>query len=146
MQDLDRKNYLVVHQLSDRQVADLVELYQQAWWSRGREPADVGRMLAHSDGVVGLVDPGTDTLVGFARFLTDRVYKAVIFDVMVLDSLRGAGAGQQVMDALMAHPRMSGVAHVELYCLPEMVPFYQRWGFTDELGELRYMRIIPVAD
>jgi len=27
----------------------------------------------------------------------------------------------------------------ELYCLPELVPFYRKWGFTEELGGLRFM-------
>jgi hypothetical protein len=44
------------------------------------------------------------------------------------------------MDALLEHPSLKTVRHLELYCLPELIPFYRRWGFTDELGELRFLR------
>jgi hypothetical protein len=40
------------------------------------------RMLQHTDLVVGVcTEPGQ--LVGFTRVLTDQVFKAVIFDVIV---------------------------------------------------------------
>ncbi len=44
------------------------------------------------------------------------------------------------MDALVEHPRMKDVLHFELYCRPELVSFYERWGFTNQLGELQFMR------
>jgi hypothetical protein len=44
------------------------------------------------------------------------------------------------MDALLAHPRLADVEMIELSCQRDMVPFYRRWGFTDELGESLRMR------
>ncbi|MDN3016462.1 hypothetical protein PH210_09630 [Paenibacillus sp. BSR1-1] len=29
-----------------------------------------------------------------------------------------------------------------LYCRPEMVPFYHKWGFSEKLGDLTFMRLI----
>jgi hypothetical protein len=46
-----------------------------------------------------------------------------------------------LMDAVVNHPALRSVTHLELYCLPEMTPFYERWGFTTDLGELRLMRL-----
>jgi GNAT superfamily N-acetyltransferase len=116
----------------------LTRLYQNEWWTRGRRAEDVRRMLSASDLSFGLLDEGR--LVGFSRVLTDGVYKALILDVIVEHGLRGTGAGRQLMDAILGHERLAPVRHLELYCLPELTAFYERWGFTAELGELRLMR------
>jgi len=130
-----------IEELTEAQVHDLVALCQQAWWSKGRELAGVRRMLEQTDLFVAFCEPGSARLVAFARALTDGVYKAIIFDVIVAESHRDLGLGRALMDALIEHPQLRTVRHLELYCLPELVPFYERWGFTDELGELRYMRL-----
>lgn len=63
-----------------------------------------------------------------------------MLDVIVEASHRRTGMGRELMDAVLGHLRLEGVLHFELYCRPELVPFYERWGFTDDLGELRFMR------
>ncbi len=40
-------------------------------------------MLAHTDLVFALVDTDSDRLVGLARVLTDTIYRASVFDVIV---------------------------------------------------------------
>src|SRR5262249_13982719 len=107
----------------------------------GRDPGDVRRMLEASDVVIGLCEPASQRLVGFARVLTDYVYKALILDVIVAASHRGRGLGQVLLDAVLEHPALLSVRHFELYCRPDMVPFYQRWGFTTDIGELHFMRL-----
>jgi GNAT superfamily N-acetyltransferase len=130
-----------VDKLTEAQVPDLVALYQKEWWTKGRQLADVRRLLAHADIVVAYCERESRRLVAFARVLTDGVYKALIFDVIVADSHRDLGLGRVLMDAIVEHPKLKTVRHLELHCLPELIPFYQRWGFTDELGELHFMRL-----
>jgi GNAT superfamily N-acetyltransferase len=129
-----------IDRLSEDHVRDLHALYQREWWSEGRTLPDIRRMLDHSDALAAFVDGETGRLAAFARVLTDYTYKALIFDVMVDERHRGAGLGRMVMDAVLSHPDLQAVEHFELYCRPEMVPFYERWGFTAELGELQLMR------
>ncbi len=45
-----------------------------------------------------------------------------------------------VLDVIVEHPRLADVRSVEIVCQPDMVPFYRRWGFTDEVGGSRLMR------
>lgn len=45
-----------------------------------------------------------------------------------------------MMNEIINHPTLSRVEQYELYCLDEMVPFYEKWGFSDGLADLRLMR------
>lgn len=130
----------LIHQLSDSQIADLHQLYQTTWWSKGRELADIRRMLAHSDHLFGLCEPTTERLVAFARVLSDSVYRALIFDVIVDEAFRGQGLGRQLMDAVVSDPALQGLERLSLICTPEMVPFYEQWGFSCGELDLRLMR------
>jgi GNAT superfamily N-acetyltransferase len=131
-----------IEQLDERQVADLHALYQSEWWTKGRALEDVRRMLAGSDVVIGYLESDTGRLVAFARVLTDFVYKALVLDVIVAASHRGRGLGGTLMTAVLEHPKLKDVRHFELYCLPEMMPFYEQWGFTDDTGGVRFMRLV----
>jgi GNAT superfamily N-acetyltransferase len=130
--------------LVERLDGDLPEqlhrLYLAEWWTHRRNLDDVRRMLEGSDVVLGLVDEDTGALAGFARVITDFVFKALVLDVIVEAGYRGTGLGARLMDEVVGHPRLSDVLHFELYCRPELVPFYERWSFTNELGELAFMR------
>ncbi|MBW4642125.1 MAG: GNAT family N-acetyltransferase [Goleter apudmare HA4340-LM2] len=130
--------YKVVTQLTENQILELVDLFKNEFWSQKRLHRDVVKMLNASDILIGLVDEN-EQLIGFARVLTDFVYRATIYDVMIKSTHRQKGLGAQLFDAVINHPQLSEVEFVALYCLPEMMPFYQRWGFTDEIGELHLM-------
>jgi len=117
---------------------DLMRLYRGEWWSRERHPDDVRRMLDGTDEIIAFASDGR--LVAFARVVTDYVYKALVFDVIVDPAQRGTGAGRMLVEALLEHPRLRDVEHLELYCRPEHVAFYAQWGFTAELGALHFMR------
>lgn len=128
------------HVLSEAQVGQLHSLFQNEWWSAGRSLADVRVMLQHSDFIFGIVAPQSQELLSFARILTDRVFKAAIFDVIVHPAHRHAGLGSKLMAHILSHEDIARVQHIELYCLPERAQFYQRHDFTAELGELLFLR------
>lgn len=126
--------------LNDTQVRELHQLYQNEWWTKGRTLDDVRRMLEHSDYIFALCEAQTSHLVAFARVLTDRVFKAFIFDVVVAPSHRGHRLGAGIVERILQHPDLASVKHFELYCLPELVPFYERWGFSPEVGGIVFLR------
>ena len=133
--------YDTLHQLNARHRAQLLRLYRGEWWSRDRTEAEVSRMLDAADLVlVGVVERESDTLVGFTRVLTDGIFKAMVFDVIVAPDRRGDGIGRLLIEAALAHERVRDVEHLELYCRPEHVPFYERWGFERAPADLCFMR------
>lgn len=129
----------VLQPLPREYASQLLELFRAEWWTRHRRLPDVERLLDTNRYCFGLVD-ADDRLVGFSRVVTDGVFKALVLDVIVHRDRRGRGEGRLLMERLLAHEELRHVAHFELYCLPEMIPFYERWGFTAELGSLRFLR------
>lgn len=133
-------DHTIIYELSDTHIDQLVELYSGEWWSVGRQRNDIVRMLAASSPVVGFTENSGEKLIAFTRVLSDFVYKALIFDVIVAPEQRGKGLGARLMEEVLSHPKLADVQHFELYCRPEMAAFYQRWGFTAELGDLSFLR------
>lgn len=69
--------------------------------------------------VFALREPASRRLVAFARVLSDFVFKAIIFDVIIAPSHRRLGIGEALLRRILAHPRLRRVRDVELYCLPD---------------------------
>ncbi len=133
-------SYEVSDRLTAEQADELLRLYRGEWWSRRRTSGDVARLLAGSDLIVALVEAQSRSLAAFARVVTDGVCLALILDVIVAPGHRGRGVGRLLMDSVLAQAALRDVVSVELVCQPELVPFYAKWGFTDEVGRSRLMR------
>ena len=101
---------------------------------------DIRKLLVNSDIIFALSDSESDELLAFSRVLTDDTYFALIFDVIVAPKLRGEGVGRLLMSSVMSHPRVACVKSVELVCQPELVSFYRKWGFTENVGRSLLMR------
>lgn len=129
---------IVESTLEPSRLPDLLELLRTAWWMSDRTPEDVALMLTESDLVFVLTSAGR--VVGFARILTDFTYVALLLDVVVAEDSRGSGYGAALLDAVVEHPRLAVVRSLELVCQPELIPFYRRWGFTDQVGRSLLMR------
>ena len=129
----------VITSLNEKQINQLVSLYKSEFWCEKRNYNDVVKMLNNTNIAIGAVTEAND-LIGFVRVLTDFVYKATIFDLIVHPGWRNKKLGRLLMDKTIGHPQLKDVEHFDLNCLPEMYPFYEKWGFTTELGELGFMR------
>lgn len=131
-------NYQVVNQLNETQISELVELYKHEFWSKNRTSQGVTKMLAASDVIIALINEEQE-LIAFCRVLTDFVYRGVLYDVIVKPSYRKMGFGAKLLDEVVNHPQLKAVENLALFCLPEMIPFYERWGFTYDVNALKIM-------
>ncbi|MBW4446712.1 MAG: GNAT family N-acetyltransferase [Spirirestis rafaelensis WJT71-NPBG6] len=130
--------YRIVSQLTENQISELLDLYKNEFWSNKRTHQDVVQMLAASDIIIGLVDDN-EKLIGFTRLLTDFVYRAIIFDVIIKPTHRNMKLSSKLMDAVVNHPQLKSIDWIALCCLPEMVPYYERWGFTSKFSKIQLM-------
>ena len=119
-----------IAQLTEAQIEDLHQLYQSTWWGQKRTVPGIKKMLQNTDLIIGFCEVKTKKLIGFTRVLTDYVYRAVFWDVMVEESYRGQGLGKALVEAVINHPSLQEVEAISLVCLPEMVPFYENLGFN----------------
>jgi predicted N-acetyltransferase YhbS len=97
-------------------------------------------MLAGSDLVLSATSGADAELAGFVRAITDGVYRATIFDLIVAPQWRGHGLGAELIERAHAHPVLLGCGRIELICVAEHVPFYERFGY--ELPDPDRLRMV----
>ena len=110
----------------DTDLAQLVALYRQAPWANTRNIEDAREMLTHTD--VAITAWNGNRLVGLGRVLTDYVYRASIWDVIVDTAYQGQDIGTQIIQRILEHPDLK---RVELFWLCTRSPgFYEKLGFS----------------
>lgn len=129
----------VIYNLNDQQIEELYELYQNEWWTRGRSLQETRDCVNGSQLNIGILS-NDNTLVAYARVLTDFTFKALIFDIIVSKDQRGNGLGDKLIGLIKYHGKLASVKSFELYCLPELFSFYEKHGFSVEVGGIKLMR------
>lgn len=97
-----------------------------AFWAKERSIEDLSVVIANSEPVTTVWDG--ERLIGFARAISDGVYRATIWDVVVHPDYRGAGLGRKLVETVLSHPRMNRVERVYLMTTHQQ-RFYERIGF-----------------
>ncbi len=84
-------------------------------------------MLANTDLALSAWDG--PHLIGFGRVLTDFVYRASIWDVIVDPAFQRQDIGTQIMQRILDHPALK---RVELFwlCTRDKQSFYEKLGFS----------------
>jgi GNAT superfamily N-acetyltransferase len=76
-------------------------LSRHAYWARWRTRTDVESQVRAAWRVVGVYRSADDTMVGFARAMSDGVALAYLADVFILPEHRGRGLGQALISAMI---------------------------------------------
>jgi N-acetylglutamate synthase-like GNAT family acetyltransferase len=105
----------------------LQALYHHAPWAAGRDLDGIKIMLENTDYVFSAWDDRR--LVGFARVLTDRIYRATLWDVVVHPDYQGQRVGESLMKTILSHPGLSKVQKFWLNTRDKQA-FYERFGFV----------------
>lgn len=126
-------------ELDKNLIEQLYDLYKTTWFTQNREIPDIETMLLNSYLTISFVQD--EELIAFSRVISDGVYKAFIFDVIVHENYQNQGFGKQMMDTLINHRKLKDIKHIELYCLEETSGFYKSLGFENRSSLLlRYSR------
>lgn len=107
--------------------AALVPLFEQAPWACGRTVAGTMDMVRQTDLFLTAWD--AHRLIGCGRVLTDYVYRASIWDVVVDPMYQGQDIGSEIIHRILSHPTLQ---RVELFwlCTCDKQAFYERLGFS----------------
>lgn len=118
----------ITETLTQKHIQELYDLYKKHWWCNNRDLEQVRQCVKHSSINIAILD--NNKLIGYARILTDFVFKALIFDVIVDEKYQNQGLGKTLVEYIKHHQKLQNVQHFELYCLPEMKDFYNKYGFN----------------
>ena len=107
--------------------AVLLPLFDQAPWARGRTVAETTSMVLHTDLFITAWDDRR--VIGCGRVLTDYVYRASIWDVIVDSAYQGQDVGTELIHRILHHPALQ---RVELFwlCTRDKETFYETLGFS----------------
>lgn len=131
----------IVNQLSERHFQDLMNLYNERSWTKTRTSNEVRTMIDNSY-IFGLCDSESDKLIGFTRVVTDYVFRATIYDVIVLEQFQGQGFGRLLLEAVVNSTLIKSIERVDLFCADNKVMFYEKWGFEKVPVTTNYMSLI----
>ena len=117
--------------------AELANLYRFTRWGRSRSVEDIDRMLAGTSMCFSVRHEGR--LVAFCRILTDFVYRASLWDIMVHPDHQGKKVGTALLDYAINHPAIRDIPLVITYT-SELAPFLVPHGFAPREGALMLLR------
>lgn len=112
----------------------------RSYWSPGIPRDTVERAARHSL-CFGVFERATGAQVGLARVVTDHATFAYLCDVYVLEEHRGHGLGKRLMDAVMAHPALTGARRAMLGTR-DAHGLYARHGFRTPPDDGVLMQIL----
>jgi N-acetylglutamate synthase-like GNAT family acetyltransferase len=124
---MDCSNVRLRDRQSDVDFEQLMALYEKAaFWARDRRREDLELAIAHSNPVITAWDGAL--MMGFARAISDGVYRATIWDVVVHPDYQGAGIGRKLVETILSHPHVARVERVYLMTTNQQ-RFYEKIGF-----------------
>lgn len=99
-------------------------LYNSVGWWPERKEEDISKMLENS---IAIGVWKEDQLIGFARAVTDGIFRAYIEDVVVHDRVRNKGIGEKMMTMLL--DELAHIDIVSLFCEEKLIKFYGKQQF-----------------
>ena len=98
-------------------------------WANQRSRKDIKQMLCSSDVVVSVWKGAR--LIGFGRATSDKVYRAVLWDIVVDKKHQKFGIGKNIVKSLLSNQLILNVEKVYLMTT-NFGKFYSKMGFKFE--------------
>ncbi|MBX4159778.1 GNAT family N-acetyltransferase [Priestia megaterium] len=111
------------------------EIYQSVGWANHNEEK-IKKVFQLSNVVAIAYDE--DNIAGFGRALSDGVFNAAIYDVVVDEHYQNKGIGQKIIENLLA--QLKDISCVHLISTAGNEEFYRKAGFRKmKTGMARYL-------
>lgn len=101
--------------------SDVTRLYNDVGWWEERVEQDIEEMLNRVQSVGAWKN---DTLIGFARAVSDGKFRAYIEDVVIHSSYQKEGIGIKLVSKLLDD--LSHIDVISLFCEQHLIPFYEK--------------------
>jgi ribosomal protein S18 acetylase RimI-like enzyme len=132
----------LTHDFSEADLAAMEDIYTRVGW-KAHTPDVIRKVFMASTQIVIVRDEAH--VVGFGRALSDGVYNAAIYDVVVDPDYQGRGVGRRIMADLL--DRLRDVSCVHLVATTGKEAFYRRVGLRPmKTAMARYLRAELAAE
>lgn len=132
MPELPQYQFLAVKSFA---VGPIVALYEEVgWWDDSPKHREaIPRVISGSCCFMVVLD-AKQQLVGMGRLISDGVSVGYIHDVVVTESCRGQGIGQELIKRLAKQGLKLGLDWVGLWAEPGTQGLYEKLGFDHLKG------------
>ena len=137
---MSSSHYQIISPLTEDDVDRVLKLFQHTWWANNRTKEEIRVLLQKSSLCIGIISD-QQKLIGFGRVLSDTIEKATIYDIIVDPLFRGQSIDDLIIKHLCQSKYCEHVRHIELYCMDEMIRYYESLGFREISVKLNLLRI-----
>ena len=92
------------------QLKNLLE--NQSFWAKGRTKSKIKKMIRNSSCVVTLWKK--NRLIGFGRATSDCIYRAVLWDIVIVKDQQNSGLGKLLVNSLLSSKSIKDVERIYL--------------------------------
>ena len=103
-------------------------LNKNAFWAKNRSINDLRKSLANSDAIISLWDG--NEIVGFGRALSDGVFRAVLWDIVIDENHQGKGYGKLIVNNLLNSRKLKNTKKIYLMTTNKKL-FYSQIDFKE---------------
>ena len=101
-------------------------------WANQRSKKNIKKMLSKSEAIVSVWK--NTRLIGFGRATSDKVYRAVLWDIVVEKSYQKLGVGKQIVKSLLSNKLISRVEKIYIMTT-NFDKFYSKMEFKLEKNQ-----------
>tara|TARA_Y100001968_G_C18978192_1_gene535512 strand:- start:131 stop:613 length:483 start_codon:yes stop_codon:yes gene_type:complete len=113
-----------------QKLKDLLD--EETLWANGRDFKSLRKMLLNSTEIISIWEK--DCLIGFGRATSDKIYRAVLWDVVVKSEYKGIGIGKLIIENLINTKSIKSVQKIYLMTTNKS-DFYKQFGFKPEIKQ-----------
>ena len=107
-------------------------LDEETFWANERDYRSLRTMLFNSTEIISIWQE--DCLIGFGRATSDKIYRAVLWDIVVKSEFKGVGIGKLIVENLINQKSIKNVERVYLMTTKKK-SFYTKFGFKKEIKQ-----------
>ena len=107
-------------------------LDEETFWANERDYRSLRTMLFNSTEIISIWKE--DCLIGFGRATSDKIYRAVLWDIVVKSEFKGVGIGKLIVENLINQKSIKNVERIYLMTTKKS-SFYSKFGFKKEIKQ-----------
>ena len=114
-------------------------LNKNAFWAKNRSINELRKSLANSDAIISLWNG--NEIVGFGRALSDGIFRAVLWDIVIDKNHQGKGYGKLIVNNLLNSRKLKNTKKIYLMTTNKKL-FYSQFDFEEVTSQNLLIREI----